>query len=310
MTNKVSKEWFMQMPWGKVAMISWGESSKPPILMVHGYMDTAATFTRLLEHMPDTYYYVSFDFPGHGKSEYLPVAPPSTQTLLVEVVRRIVDHMGWESFIFLAHSMAFVIGLCYNNAFPGRIERMIAIDPTIPLSAHYNVSHNFQWWFKFNYQYYYDSYHKNYKNMKNASKLYTYEQAVAAMMKARSLTREQVEHLLTRCLVPADNGLYRMTFQSATMRTIYSTWLPEYALDYVIKSNPPPAIIINATKHMLTPDLEKFAKKLMKIYTEPSNVHQNVYAEGKHDVHITNPQGVASHIIEFLKRPIAAKSKL
>ncbi|XP_052754342.1 serine hydrolase-like protein isoform X3 [Galleria mellonella] len=262
MTNKVSKEWFMQMPWGKVAMISWGESSKPPILMVHGYMDTAATFTRLLEHMPDTYYYVSFDFPGHGKSEYLPVAPPSTQTLLVEVVRRIVDHMGWESFIFLAHSMAFVIGLCYNNAFPGRIERMIAIDPTIPLSAHYNVSHNFQWWFKFNYQYYYDSYHK------------------------------------------------KMTFQSATMRTIYSTWLPEYALDYVIKSNPPPAIIINATKHMLTPDLEKFAKKLMKIYTEPSNVHQNVYAEGKHDVHITNPQGVASHIIEFLKRPIAAKSKL
>lgn len=45
-------------------VVSWGKPSKPPILMVHGFMDTAATFIPLVEQLTDDYYYVGFDMPG------------------------------------------------------------------------------------------------------------------------------------------------------------------------------------------------------------------------------------------------------
>ncbi|XP_026749363.1 serine hydrolase-like protein [Galleria mellonella] len=302
MTNKVTKEWYVEMPWGKVAMISWGESSKPPMLLVHGYLDTAATFSRLVDHMPDTYYYVSFDFPGHGKSDHVQSGPLVTQTLLTEVIRRIVDHMGWKTFIFVSHSMGFISGIYYHHAFPGKVERMIIIDPAVPVGNQYYVIYDLGLWYKSNYQEYYDIYNKN------DAKLYKYEQAVAAMMKARSLTKEQTEHLLARCLVPTDYGLYKMTFQSA-MRRVYGTWLPEYTLEHVITSNPPPTLVVNATKHNLTPVMVEIANKLLKTYTEPNSVHRNVYVEGKHDVHITSPREVVHQITDFLNCT-TVKSKL
>lgn len=45
-------------------MVSWGDPKNPPVLLVHGFMDSAATFALLVEQLPDTYYYVAFDIPG------------------------------------------------------------------------------------------------------------------------------------------------------------------------------------------------------------------------------------------------------
>ncbi|XP_026749415.1 serine hydrolase-like protein 2 [Galleria mellonella] len=307
MSNKLIKEWFVEMPWGKVAMISWGESSKPPILMVHGYLDTAATFSRLLELLPDTHYYVSFDFPGHGKSDHVlpPGGPLVTMTFMTEVVRRVVDHMGWETFTYMGHSMAFFAGIFYHHAFPGRIKRMINLDPEPPTGNQYYLNYDYiESWFMYHHQSYYDNYHKM------DDKLYTYEEAIAAMMNARSLTREQTELLLARCLVPANNGLYRMTFQSC-MRRITGSGLPEYTLSCAIATDPPPVLNINATTNTHNnPITVEFSRNLMKKFSEPSKVHRTVYVEGKHDVHITNPDRLVPYIIEFLNRDTTAKSKL
>lgn len=47
-----------------ISVVSWGGPSNPPVLLVHGYMDSAATFILLVDQLPDTFYYVSFDMPG------------------------------------------------------------------------------------------------------------------------------------------------------------------------------------------------------------------------------------------------------
>ncbi|XP_037966673.2 serine hydrolase-like protein isoform X2 [Plutella xylostella] len=64
MPNKPTKQWFLPAPWGKIALVSWGHPANPAVLMCHGFMDSAATFIPLLELLPDSYYYVAFDFPG------------------------------------------------------------------------------------------------------------------------------------------------------------------------------------------------------------------------------------------------------
>ncbi|XP_059044792.1 serine hydrolase-like protein 2 [Achroia grisella] len=303
MTNKLTKEWFVEMPWGKVAMISWGQSSNPPMLLVHGYTDTAATFIRLVDLLPDSYYYVSFDFPGHGKSEHIPSGGPLvTMSFMTEVVRRIVNYMEWDTFIYMGHSMAFLTGIYYHHAFPGRIKRMINLDPEPPCGNQYYIDYSYiESWFMYHHESYYDNYHKQ------EEKLYTYEQAVTAMMKARHLTREQTELLLTRCLVPAENGLYRMTFQPS-MRRITGSGFPEYTLTCAITTDPPPVLNLNATKSILNPVTIEFSRKILRPYALPSTVHRTVYVEGRHDVHITHPESLVPYILEFLNRD--NKSKL
>ncbi|KAM3957338.1 LOW QUALITY PROTEIN: serine hydrolase-like protein [Aphomia sociella] len=204
MMNKVSKEWYVEMPWG-VAMISWGDSGNPPVLLVHGYLDTAATFIRLVDLLPDNYYYVSFDFPGHGKSDHIGMGPLVTSTFMTAVIKRIVDVMGWEKFIYIGHSMAFLTGLFYNYECPGKIKLMINLDPEQPAGNQFYVNYLFKYWYKINYQEYYNNLNK----YKQDVKLYTYEQAVSALISARSLSRDQAELLMTRCSVPVENGLHK-----------------------------------------------------------------------------------------------------
>ncbi|XP_039762411.1 serine hydrolase-like protein isoform X2 [Pararge aegeria] len=90
---KIIKEWFLNVHWGKIALISWGNTEGEPVLLVHGRQDSAATFLPLLEHLPDVYHYVGFDFPGHGKSD------------------------------------GFPIGLFFNAIYPNKVRKFILLDP-------------------------------------------------------------------------------------------------------------------------------------------------------------------------------------
>lgn len=47
-----------------ILVVSWGNPANSPVLVVHGYMDSAATFIPLVEQLSDDYYYVGFDMPG------------------------------------------------------------------------------------------------------------------------------------------------------------------------------------------------------------------------------------------------------
>lgn len=47
---------------------------------------------------------------GHGKSDPFPKGILVTQLHIVEVIRRVVEHMQWKKFILMAHSMGCVIG--------------------------------------------------------------------------------------------------------------------------------------------------------------------------------------------------------
>lgn len=44
--------------------MSWGAPQHRPVLLVHGYMDSAATFIPIVELLPDDYFYLAVDLPG------------------------------------------------------------------------------------------------------------------------------------------------------------------------------------------------------------------------------------------------------
>lgn len=68
------------------SVVSWGNPAGEPVLLVHGYQDSVATFIPLLQMLPDKYYYVGFDLPGHGRSDDFPVGKYLTVCFLLKKV--------------------------------------------------------------------------------------------------------------------------------------------------------------------------------------------------------------------------------
>ncbi|CAH2987625.1 unnamed protein product [Chilo suppressalis] len=166
MSKKITKEWCVDTVWGKVAMVSWGDPARPPVLLLHGFLDTAATFIPLLEHLPDTYYYVGYDNPGHGKSDPYPIGPLATQVTLIEVIRAVASHLQWNKFMMITHSMGFINAIFYHSVYPGRITSMVNLDPLPAITNYYALQELPATWFGYFYESHWDEFAKfNRQNM-------------------------------------------------------------------------------------------------------------------------------------------------
>ncbi|KAG7298585.1 hypothetical protein JYU34_018227 [Plutella xylostella] len=307
MANKKTKQWFFDAPWGRLALVSWGQRSNPPVLLCHGYMDSAATFIPLVEKLPDTYYYVGVDLPGHGLSDPFPAGMLPSQMHMIEVIRIVVERMNWERFIYMSHSMACVFGAFYNAIFPHRMTKVINLDLPPAISTYLGTS-LFSCW----YPYLYEEYYKNYRRFNTPdNRLITHEQAINTIVRNRNVSEEQAEIILSRCLIPAKDGKFKFSWDPKMKKITYAT-IPKETLIKIFTTNTPPTLCVSATENTSLGPSKQFGIDVMRTIQDQCTNHFTVFAEGSHDVHITNPDEVASHINEFLKREfnVPFKSKL
>ncbi|KAG6460424.1 serine hydrolase-like protein [Manduca sexta] len=299
---KDTKEWTVNAPWGRVAMISWGDAANSPVLLVHGYADTAATFIPLVKELPNDHYYVAFDMPGHGKSDPFPPGVVATQLSIVEVIRLVVDDMRWESFVYIAHSMGAVIGLFYNYVYPDRISKMVLLDPGPPLSMYYFIHYNPKEVYHYIYNRYYDDY-KRYNS--NTPKLYSYEDAVNLTVSNRNLTTDQTEVLLSRALVPVGD-MYRFSMEPR-MKFILNIPVSEKTLHKVVARNTQPTLLLEASRNNIVEPAKSFVRTIFEKCQGLPN-YWKIRIKGGHDFHITDPAVVAKHVKRFLNGKICVAS--
>ncbi|XP_050359717.1 serine hydrolase-like protein [Nymphalis io] len=291
-----TEEWGVEAAWGKIACVSWGDPGQSPVLLVHGYMDTAATFIPILQHLPDKYYYVAIDLPGHGKSDPFPVGPLISQAHQVVAINYVIQHLKWETFVCITHSVGFIIGILYNYIYPFRISKMVNLDPVPPLSTYCFQDYSPHLW----YQYLYDDYYENYSRWElERSKEYTYEQAINLLVRSRKLTKEQSAVVLSRTLVPVGAGKYRLSWEPS-MKKVVGIPMTEDMLSQIVTTNAPKMLNIVASVDETIPIFKKNGVRLMKRFQEsiPNFIVINV--TGTHDVHITNPEAFVDKINDFL----------
>jgi pimeloyl-ACP methyl ester carboxylesterase len=105
----------------------WGDPQSVPVLAVHGWMDNAASFDSLAPYLSD-YYMVALDLPGHGFSSHRPVGVRYHILDYVGDVLRVADHLGWERFSLMGHSMGAGIASYVAAVASERIDKLILID--------------------------------------------------------------------------------------------------------------------------------------------------------------------------------------
>ncbi|KAM6424970.1 serine hydrolase-like protein 2 isoform 1-T1 [Rhynochetos jubatus] len=93
------------VPWGHVAAKAWGPLEGHPVLCLHGWLDNANTFDKLIPLLPRDCYYVAMDFSGHGLSSHRPAGSPYHFLDYVTDVRRVAAALQWRRFTLMGHSM-------------------------------------------------------------------------------------------------------------------------------------------------------------------------------------------------------------
>ncbi|MFT3928437.1 MAG: SDR family oxidoreductase [Myxococcales bacterium] len=125
----------------KLRLVSWGDTGRPVVLLVHGYPDTHTVWTKVAEDLARDHHVVAFDVRGAGNSD----APRATKSYRLDEftqdLRAVIDHVSpgrpvhvvghdWGSI----HSWESVT----SSDFKGRIASFTSISgPCLDHAAHW-----------------------------------------------------------------------------------------------------------------------------------------------------------------------------
>lgn len=114
--------------------LSWGSPELSPLLMLHGWLDNAASFA-VLAPLLTNFHVVALDLTGQGKSDHRS-ADSSYQIWddLPEILG-VVEHLGWDDFDLLGHSRGAIISGLLASAFPERVKHLVMLDAFSPMAV-------------------------------------------------------------------------------------------------------------------------------------------------------------------------------
>ena len=115
---------------GRLAALSWGRENAPTWLALHGWLDNAASFSRLAPRLVERLgiRVVAIDFAGHGLSKR---HPPGVDYAIWDYIHDVLDALdtlGLERVPLLGHSMGAGVSCLVAAALPERVERLVLVD--------------------------------------------------------------------------------------------------------------------------------------------------------------------------------------
>ncbi|UWU74442.1 alpha/beta hydrolase [Bradyrhizobium huanghuaihaiense] len=113
---------------GEIAVLQWGESAKPPALLVHGTGFVADVWDEVARELASIYTVYALDRRGHGASH-----KPGAYHFLdfAEDVCRVIDALGLRDIYGIGHSAGATDLVLAATLLPGRFTRLFVMEPTI-----------------------------------------------------------------------------------------------------------------------------------------------------------------------------------
>jgi len=114
--------------------LQWGDPDGRPVLALHGWLDNAASFSRLAPQLSGCHV-VALDLSGQGLSSRR--SADATYQIWDDLPQlvAILDALGWEQAALLGHSRGAIISTLLASAIPQRITHLILLDALIPLAV-------------------------------------------------------------------------------------------------------------------------------------------------------------------------------
>ncbi|MDH2353965.1 alpha/beta hydrolase [Bradyrhizobium sp. SSUT18] len=112
----------------EIAMLQWGDSGKPPALLVHGTGFVADVWDEVARELASAYTVYALDRRGHGASH-----KPGAYHFLdyAEDVCRVMDALELREVYGIGHSAGATDLLLAAKLLPGRFTRLFVMEPTV-----------------------------------------------------------------------------------------------------------------------------------------------------------------------------------
>jgi len=244
MTDPESEPDYCQFetPAGVLGGLCWGRTDNPPIIALHGWLDNAASFSRLGPRLALDHRVIALDLPGHGQSFH---RPPGESYEMLDYVRDLAQFLEChapEGAILLGHSLGGIIGLLLAVAAPDRVRGLIMIDSLGPLVGD---AESFP-----------GDLRKSIDRMRGGSRgsLPVYadpEEAVTARMGGRiPLSRDAAEVIVPRNLIKSDNGWSWVTDPRLRYPSMHR--LDEAEVTACLRAVAVPVLVVRASHGLLT----------------------------------------------------------
>ncbi len=262
----------LSLPHLEVAAHLYGPDDGKPVIALHGWLDNAATFSRLAPKLQGLRI-VALDLPGHGHSDHRPIGAGYNIWDYAHDVLQVAEQFGWQRFSLLGHSMGAIVSVLLAGALPERVERLALIDGVIPYtgeadSAPQKLGSALEALLAV--------------NDKRKPVYASFDQAVEARMKGvGAVSREAAELLAQRGLMPVPGGY--------TWRTDPRLMLPSamrltraHALAFVSRVACPTSLVLAEQGLMMQPELLELVESF------PFDIRRLV---GGHHLHLDDDIG-------------------
>ncbi|GBF44241.1 hydrolase or acetyltransferase [Leptospira ellinghausenii] len=262
--------------------MEWGNPQGIPILCFHGWLDNANSFAPLAPYFPE-YRFISIDFPGHGKSSH---KPENTVYYFAEYaleIVSIVQSLGIEDFILMAHSMGAAISTLVAGTNLVKIKKLVLIEALGPLT---NVSQSAP-----------DIMSEAIKQILHPrGKKETYfpdmESAITIRLRAGDMTENSATVLMERGIEKTPRGLkprrdIRLHFNS------FFRYTEEQVVSFCERIECPTLLILGDKSNFPIANAFPNRKSAIKNLSE-------VILSGGHHLHMDHPEKVAHVIHQFL----------
>jgi pimeloyl-ACP methyl ester carboxylesterase len=272
-------------PLGELTALQWGAAGAPVLLALHGWLDNAASFTRLAPLVSSHRRVIALDLPGHGHSAHLPAGARRYHFLdQIDTVLDCADALDLDTFDLLGHSLGAGVATLVAVAAPQRVRRLALIEGLGPLA---------------------DDGTRTLDRLRDATAQRTRDRrpprvfaspdaAVAARVAAGGLSADEARPIVARNLTEVDTGcIWR---SDARLRLTTPLRIEEAQVWRLLAGIAAPTWLLlaePATPYLPSPLMQARAACVAGIRIE--------HLAGPHHLHIRQPQAVAQSLVKFLQ---------
>jgi pimeloyl-ACP methyl ester carboxylesterase len=130
---QTATEFTIRLPHLTLRAQRWGDTSLPPLLALHGWLDNAGSFVRLAPLLAERQHVIALDLPGHGHSDHLPAGADYYYLDYVRDVLAAADALRLSRYTLLGHSLGAGVASLVAASTPERVERLLLIEGLGPL---------------------------------------------------------------------------------------------------------------------------------------------------------------------------------
>jgi pimeloyl-ACP methyl ester carboxylesterase len=110
--------------------LEWGDSTAPTVIMLHGWMDVAASFQFLVDAMQGQWHVIAPDQRGYGGTEW--TREPAGGYWFADYVAdldALIDHISPSAPVHLVgHSLGGNVSSIYAGVRPERVRKLVSLD--------------------------------------------------------------------------------------------------------------------------------------------------------------------------------------